>query len=373
MKKSKKIIAIILSVIILFSGVIFAVKDKILYPSYEMTESIEFAQSLGRGWNLGNTFDACEKHSTEKAGLETETMWGNPETTKELFAFVKECGFDSIRIPITWAQHLGDAPDYTIDKAWLDRVQTVVDWALALDMKVIINVHHDDAFWLITDNAHKESSKEILTRVWSQIAERFKDYDNNLVFETMNEPRVEFAEDEWQGNPESREVVNYLNFAALETIRNSGGNNKERFVLIPTYAASGLPENVEALALPEDSRVIVSVHYYFGTAHQSEFKDAEKEWAISEKAELYKIFRTMHNCYIQKGYGVVKSEFGWTDRENIENLSTNARYYVELAEKLGFSCMVWDNGESFGLIDRTTLSEKYPEYIEAINNKEEAK
>ena len=101
--------------------------------------------------------------------------------------------------------------------------------------------------------------------------------------------------------------------------------------------------------------------------------DAEKQWNLSQKISLYSTFRRMHSRFIQKGYGVVKSEFGWTDRENIENLSTNARYYVELAEKLGFSCMVWDNGESFGLIDRTTLSEKYPEYIEAINNKEEAK
>ncbi len=365
-KKIVKILSVVLAVAIILSGVIFAMRDEILYPDYEMTDSIKFAQSLGRGWNLGNTFDACEKHSTQKAGLETETMWGNPETTRELFAYVKECGFDSVRIPITWAQHLGDAPDYTIDEAWLDRVNQVVDWALELDLKVIINVHHDDAFWLITDNAHKESSEEILTKVWAQIACRFKDYDESLVFETMNEPRVEGAEDEWQGNPETREVVNYLNLAALDTIRKSGGNNATRYVLIPTYAASGLPENVKALELPEDERVIVSVHYYFGTAHQSEFPDAEKEWGISEKLELYKIFRTMHDCYIQKGYGVVKSEYGWTDRENIDNLTVNAKYYLELAEKLGFSCMVWDNGESFGIIDRNTLTLEYPQYLEAI-------
>lgn len=368
-KRSLKILAVILSICIIVCGGLFCMRDTLLYPKYEMTDSIKFAQSLGRGWNLGNTLEACEKHSTEKAGLETETMWGNPETTKELLAYVKECGFDSVRLPVTWAQHLGDAPDYTIDKAWLDRVNTVVDWALELDMKVIINVHHDDAFWLITDNAHKEVSKEILTKIWAQLSERFKDYDENLVFDVMNEPRVEGAEDEWQGNPETREVVNYLNFAALETIRSSGGNNATRYVLIPTYAASGLPENVEALALPDDDRVIVSVHYYFGTAHQSEFYDAQKQWGIKEKAELYKIFRKMHDCYIQKGYGVVKSEFGWTDRENLENLAVNAKYYVELAEKLGFSCMVWDNGESFGLIDRNTLTQEYPEYIEAITKR----
>lgn len=365
----KKIVAIILVIMILSGGAFLLMKEQFLYPEYEKTESIKFAQSLGRGWNLGNTFDACEKHSELKAGLETETMWGNPETTKELIAFVKKCGFDSIRIPVTWAQHLGDAPDYTIDKAWLDRVNEVVDWVLQEDMKVIINVHHDDAFWLITDEAHKEKSKEILTKIWAQLCEKFKDYDENLVFETMNEPRVEGAEDEWNGNPESREIVNYLNFAALKTIRNSGGKNAERFVLIPTYAASGLKENVRALELPDDKRVLVSVHYYFGTAHQSEFADNDHQWTDKEKRELYKTFKIIHDCYIKKGYGVVKSEFGWTDRAHIENLAVNTRFYVELAEKLGFSCMVWDNGESFGLINRNELKEEYPEYIKAITRK----
>lgn len=361
-----RIVSAFTALTVCISGFFSSVADIILFPSYEITESVCFAQSLGQGWNLGNTLEACKKHSSDKAGLETETMWGNPETTKELLAYVKECGFDSIRIPVTWAQHLGDAPDYTIDKAWLDRVNEVVDWVLELGMKAIINVHHDDAFWLITDNEHKESSKDILTKIWSQLCERFSGYDENLVFETMNEPRVVGAEDEWSGNPETREVVNYLNHAALETIRNSGGNNKNRYVLIPTYACSGLDENIDALSLPDDSRVMVSVHYYFGTAHQSEFADCENEWRISEKYSLYKTFKRMHKRFIAEGYGVVKSEFGWTDREHIENLAANAKFYVELAEKFGFSCMVWDNGGSFSLIDRRNLQKEYPEYIEAI-------
>lgn len=365
----KRILVIVLALVILVGGALCMFSDELLFPSYEMTDSIRFAQALGRGWNLGNTFDACEKHSAEKAGLETETMWGNPETTKELIAYVKECGFDSIRIPITWAQHLGDAPDYTIDEQWLNRVKAVVDWSLACGMKVIINVHHDDAFWLITDEAHKETSKDILIKIWTQLCNEFADYDENLIFETMNEPRVEGAEDEWQGNAETRAIVNYLNFAALEAIRSSGGNNKDRYVLIPTYAASGMDENIDALELPEDDRVIVSIHYYFGTAHQSEFADNEKVWSLSQKQALYKTFQRMHKRYIANGYGVVKSEFGWTDRENIENLAENTSFYIELAEKFGFSCMVWDNGESFGIIDRNSLKVLCPEYLDAIVNK----
>ena len=141
-----RIVSAITALITMLGGCFSTLADVILFPSYEMTDSIRFAQSLGQGWNLGNTMEACEKFSGEKAGLETETMWGNPQTTKELIAFVKDCGFDSVRIPITWAQHLGEAPDYKIDETWLDRVNEIVDWVLELDMKAIINVHHDDAF-----------------------------------------------------------------------------------------------------------------------------------------------------------------------------------------------------------------------------------
>ncbi len=366
MKIFRKIIAVILALVVLTGGIVYMFSDEIFFPKYEMTDSVRFAQALGRGWNLGNTFDACEKHSTQKAGLETETMWGNPLTTKALIAYIKDCGFDTVRIPVTWAQHLGDAPDYKIDEQWLDRVNEVVDWVLEYDMKVIINVHHDDAFWLITDEEHKEVSKTILCKIWSQLCVRFADYNDNLVFETMNEPRVEGAEDEWQGNPQSREIVNYLNLAALETIRSSCGNNALRYVMIPTYAASALNENIEALALPDDDKVIVSVHYYFGTAHQSEFPDNEKEWGLSDKASLYHTFRKIYKSYVEKGYGVVKSEFGWTDRTNIENLAKNTAFYVELAEKFGFSCIVWDNGESFGIIDRNNLKILYPQYLNEI-------
>lgn len=367
----KKLLKILISLIVIFAVFVLCFGEAILFPRYESTESIEFARSLGKGWNLGNTFDACEKQSTEKMGLESETMWGNPETTKELMAYLKECGFDSVRLPVTWAQHLSD--DYIIDSQWLERVAEVVDFALECGLKVVLNTHHEDAFWLVADDEHKEISKGILCKVWAQICERFKDYDESLVFETMNEPRVFGGENEWFGSEETREAVNYLNFAALEAIRSSGGKNAERYVMIPTFAASGLNENIDALRLPDDDRVIVSIHYYYNTAHQSEFKDNAEVWSLLQKIDLYKTFRRMATRFISKGYGVCKSEFGWTDRENLENLAENTSFYVTLAEKFGIPVMVWDNGitdadeiYSFGLIDRRELKVVYPEYLEAI-------
>ena len=371
--KMLKRLSVVFAAIAIIMSLFSFVETSLIFPEYEITDSIAFAQSLGKGWNLGNTFDACEKQSTEKMGLESETMWGNPETTKELMAFIKECGFDSVRLPVTWSQHMSDGPDYTVDPLWLERVAEVVDFALDSGLKVILNTHHEDAFWLVTDYEHQEFSKEILCKLWLQICDRFKDYDENLVFETMNEPRVFGAESEWKGTEERRNVVNNLNFAALETIRNSGDNNAQRYVMIPTFAASGLDENIDALELPDDDRVIVSIHYYYMTAHQSEFKDAEKVWNLSEKIDLYKTFKRMSDRFMSKGYGVCKSEFGWTDRDNLGNLAKNTSFYVNLAEKFGIPVMVWDNGitdgdsiYSFGIIDRRELKVVYPEYLEAI-------
>jgi hypothetical protein len=149
--------------------------------------------------------------------------------------------------------------------------------------------------------------------------------------------------------------------------------SKDPSSLIFGNESSGLDENIDAMRLPDDERVIVSVHYYFATAHQSEFYDAEKKWNFLQKWSLYKTFRRMAETYLKEGYGVCKSEFGWTDRENIDNLVANTKYYVTLAEKFGFSMAVWDNGItdgddicSFGIIDRNELKVVYPEYLEAI-------
>ena len=337
----------------------------IFFPEAPKTESVEFAQNLGNGWNLGNTLEACEKGSSEKMGLESEIYWGNPYTTKELIKAVKAAGFNSVRIPVTWAQHLDE--DYNIDEEWLLRVKEVVDWVLECDMYAIINVQHDDAFWLITDKAHEKNATEILVKIWTQVSDCFKEYDERLVFDVMNEPRVTGCETEWSGIPEHFEVVNNLNKAALGAIRSSGGNNEERFVMLVTYAARHEKAAVEALELPEDKHVLVSIHFYYGTAHESEFLDCEKELSLFEKIEIYKYFKSFQKNFIKKGYGVILGEFGWTDRENLSNLSQKADYFVNTANKFGIPCLVWDNGSHFRVFDRQTNEVEFPEYISYLN------
>ncbi len=369
MNKNKKILIICSAVtaFLIVAGIVTPkIAEAVLFPEIPVTKSTVFAKKLGAGWNLGNTLDACEKGSTEKAGLETETLWGNPYTTKKTIEQVKQAGFKTVRIPITWAQHLGDAPDYKIDEAWFDRVTEIVDWVIESDMYAIINVHHDDAFWLITNNENKEKATEILTKIWAQLSERFKDYDERLIFDIMNEPRVTGVNEEWSGTEEYRNVINNLHREAVKVIRNSGGNNKTRFLMLSTYAAKESEDNIKALKLPDDEYLLVSIHYYFGTAHSGEFSDCEKELTLKEKREIYKTFRLMYDYFVSKGIGVVNSEFGWTDRKNPQNLRKKTIFYVGTAEKFGIPCIVWDNGENFRLFKREPMYREFGYYVQAI-------
>lgn len=367
--KNKKVIIIcsVVLVVLIFCGIVTPkIADALLFPEIPQTKSTEFAKKLGAGWNLGNTLEACEKGSSEKMGLESEIYWGNPYTTKKTIEAVKNAGFNTVRIPVTWAPHLSDAPDYKIDEEWLSRVREVVDWVLECDMYAVINVHHDDAFGLVSSKENEEKSTEMLTKIWAQVAEEFKDYDERLIFDIMNEPRVINVEEEWYGTDEYREVVNNLHKAAVETIRKAGGNNETRFIMLSTYAAKEHKENVTALTLPDDEYLLVTIHFYYGTAHQSEFLDCEKKLSIRDKIEIYKTFRLMYDTFISKGIGVVNGEFGWTDRENKGNLREKTQFYVETANKFGIPCFVWDNGESFRLFNRENMYREYGFYIQAI-------
>ena len=201
--------------------------------------------------------------------------------------------------------------------------------------------------------------------MWTQIADRFSDYDERLVFDVMNEPRVVGAADEWTGSAETRDVVNRFNEAALSAIRESGGMNEKRFVMIPTCCAHLEKDDTDALVVPDDSRVIVSLHYYYGTAHRSEFPDCENDLSISDKLEIRKTLRRVFKTFIKKGIGVSISEFGWTDRAHLENLSEKAEWFVKLLRANSMSALVWDNGGDFRLIDRNDLKAEFPAYVDA--------
>ncbi|NLL04669.1 MAG: cellulase family glycosylhydrolase [Clostridiaceae bacterium] len=332
--------------------------------------ALELTKEMRLGWNLGNTMDAFGV-----AGLDSETCWGNPKTTKAMIDKVKETGFNTVRIPITWSGHIGSAPDYTIDQAWLNRVEEIVNYVLDNDMYAIINLHHEESHWLVPTYANQDRTTAQVKKLWEQIATRFKDYSDYLIFETMNEPRVIGSSSEWSGGTyENRAVINALNLAAVNTIRATGGNNNKRFLMIPTHAACGLTDAINDLVIPNnDSRIIVSIHsyspYLFCMVETSDFT-----WGSNnDKASLSSEFDALYNKFIRNGRAVVIGEFASIDKNNLSSRITHAEYYVQEAKKRGIPVIWWDNGyygpgngDSYAILNRNALTWYYPELVQAL-------
>lgn len=340
------------------------------------TESVEFAKNLGRGWNLGGALCCCyyDLDPNVMCGIETEVeAGGSVYTTKEVFEKVKEAGFDFVRIPVTWKNHFNAENGYEIDKAWLKRVQQVVDWALECGLKVIVNTHHDSTTggnwnsWYIADNAHYEKTREILTSLWSQIAELFKNYDNNLIFETLNEPGYAGAKYGGHGNDESRYVLSKLNKDAINAIRATGGENENRYIMIPTHGACNNYDTNAALDLPDDPHILVSVHPYVGASDKLHDIKVINNFFMAQK------------FFLNKGYGVVMSEFGdltldasngdkpFEDGdERIDALVNSYKLYTQLSDKFGIPVCLWDDDQRMGLFIRKDLKWRYPDVVNAL-------
>lgn len=219
-------------------------------PNEEFTP-METVAAMQPGFNLGNSLDA----------IPDETSWGNAPIDRELVQEVKNEGFNSLRLPVTWDEHQGEGPDYAIDPAYLDRVEEVVNWALEADLYVMVNTHHDSWIWQADMKTNRE---EILARneaIWTAIAERFRDYPPELVFEGINEPQFNEATDE-----EKYQYLDELNKQVHDVVRSSGGGNAERLVVLPTLHTSGDQVPVEKLTQTftdlNDPNVAATIHFY---------------------------------------------------------------------------------------------------------------
>ncbi len=338
--------------------------------------STELVKEMKIGWNLGNTLDST---ITNPKGTELpsdwETAWGQPVTTKAMIDSVAAQGFNVLRVPITWEGKFGEGPDYTIDPDWLARVNEIVDYGIDDDMFVIINVHHEE--WHMPTYENEAAAQEILTALWAQIAEHFKDYNEKLIFEGLNEPRLKGTPIEWNGgNDEARDVINHWNAAFVETVRNSGGNNKLRHLMVTPYAASSMDKVLNDFAVPDDDKVIVSIHAYLPyTFALADNAQATTEWSADNPADTNDIDMLMANLkdrYLDKGRAVIIGEMGTRNRMNTEARAECARYYSEAAHNAGIPICWWDNnafvggGENFGLFDRKTFEWRYPDIISAL-------
>lgn len=355
-----------------------------------MSDAGDFVRNMKIGWNLGNTLDASSDRNKEDE-LAYESDWCGIVTTKEMVDAIKDAGFRTMRIPVSWHNHVSQDSSYTISEVWMNRVQEVVDYAINNDMYVIINIHHDNSTdYMYPSQEYLEQSKAYVTSIWTQVAERFADYDEHLIMEGLNEPRLVGTNNEWwldfnnQQCVEAVQCINELNQVFVDAVRASGGYNKERYLLVPGYAASLQGATNEHFVLPRDiednsNKIMVEVHayipYHFALEAASESGSTDR-WSAdnaSDTAEIDGMMDTLYERYVQKGIGVVIDEFGARDKGgNIEARTEFAAYYVEAARKRGITCCWWDNnafsgsGENFGIFRRRVCKFLYPELVEGM-------
>lgn len=362
--------------------------------SFEDLNQSQIVEAMGPGWNLGNQLESVTDNVPE------ETNWGNPVITEKLIQSVKAAGFKSIRIPVSYFAKIDDDKDYTIDSKWLDRVQEVVDYCIKNDLYAVINIHGDgyntiDGSWLLCNGKNQTEIKKKYKKVWKQIAERFKNYDEHLLFESMNE---EFDGSYSEPNKEYYQNINDYNQIFVDTVRKTEDNNTKRWLIIP-----GWNTNIDYTAgdygfkLPtdqyrdksidkEEQRIMISVHYYSPwdfcggencviTQWGNEADDPSKTSTTCDETYMKNQLNLMKTKFADKGYPVFIGEYGSIDKTSYDSENEYYRAYFarklcQLSRKNGCIPMYWDNGyngvHGFGLFDRTTCEVTQPVIIDAI-------
>ncbi len=362
--------------------------------SFQNLNQSQITEAMGVGYNLGNSLEAAS------SGTPNETAYGNPKLTEDLVLAAKDAGFKSIRIPVSYLSMIDDNNGYKIDSSWLDRVQQVVDYCVDNDMYAIVNMHGDgyttvNGGWLLCGSGNQTKIKAKYKACWEQIADRFKNYDEHLIFESMNE---EF--DGTYGTPSRTAYanINAYNQIFVDTVRKSGGNNNQRWLLIP-----GWNTNIDYTAgdygfeMPTDNylssniasgqkRIMISVHYYdpwdfcgteSGATTQwgDSVTDASKKASWGDESYMVSQFKKMYTKFVSQGYPVVIGEFGAINKENYDsqNKTCRAEYYQKVcyyAKQYGMIPVAWDNGYNgdygFAIIDRYSNKVVHQELMDAM-------
>lgn len=344
----------------------------------------EIANDINAGWNLGNTLDSHADWITEMTdGTPTdfETAWCNPVTTKKMIDDIKSAGFNAVRVPVTWKQHMDE--NGTVDSVWMDRVQEVVDYVIDNDMYCILNVHHDtgEAGWLKATPSCVEENGDKFTYLWTQISDRFKDYNHKLLFESFNE--ILDDSNNWEDTgTEATTAVNRLNQMFVDTVRSTGGNNSSRCLVVNTYAANTHYNNLDEFVIPTDTAdnsIIVEVHYYQPYKYTTVTYPDNRTWTDENgKFNMNGTLYNLYNHFTSKGVPVIIGEFGVANKENTADRCDYSEYLVTQAKGYGIKCFWWDPGgdtapdPNYGylatmtLYDRFTNEWVYPELVKSI-------
>lgn len=345
--------------------------------------------NINVGWNLGNTLDSNGDWITQYSSgqpKDFETAWGNPETTKQMIDSVKSVGFNAVRVPVTWNQHIDDNNGYKIDSEWMARVKEIVDYVIDNDMYCILNVHHDvgGESWLKASDENVFANTEKFIALWTQIANEFADYDSHLMFEGFNEILDE--NNNWTYPRKSAgDAVNKLNQIFVDTIRKTGENNTKRCLIVNTYAAGTSGSQLDDFVIPTDTTenaLIVEVHYYSPASYCTEISEDNNEqsaWTENGgKSTIDGTLLNLYNHFTSKGVPVIIGEFGAANKDNESDRAEWAEYIIENAKKYGIKCFWWDGGgkietdaeygyyKGMALYDRYNDSWIFPEIIKSL-------
>ena len=382
------------------NGKVASVTNKVSTKKTAGTDSFQdlnrqqITEAMGVGYNLGNSLEA------NSGGTPNETVWGNPVLTKEFVLAAKAAGFQSIRIPVSYLSKIDDNNGYKIDSAWLDHVQEVVDYCVQNDMYAIVNMHGDgyttvSGSWLLCASSDQTKIKAKYKACWEQIADRFKNYDEHLIFESMNE---EFDGTYGTPNKTAYNNINDYNQIFVDTVRQTGGNNDRRWLLIPGWNTNiNYTADNYGFVLPTDQylssdiasgekRIMISVHYYdpwdfCGTESAdktqwgSEATNQSKVPTWGDESYMASQFKKMHDKFVSQGYGVIIGEFGAINKANYDsqNKACRADYYQKVcyyAKQYELVPVAWDNGfdgdYGFCLINRYSCQVTHQDIIDAM-------
>lgn len=339
--------------------------------------ALEATRLMGNGINLGNTLEACDNNVGIKTNtpLSYETHWGQPKTTQAMIDGMKAAGFDTIRIPVAWmtnATHLYEG-DYTIDADYMDRVEEVVRYARKAGMYVIINDHWDGGWYGMFGSESAETralAMEAYKGMWQQIAERFRDYSDYLIFESANEELGgRFDENSplycsdsvvtYLTDDERYALTNEINQTFVDVVRATGGNNATRFLLIAGYSTDINQTCDDRFQMPKDtadSKLMVSVHYYdpWSYCGASSAASATKWGKVSDYEYMDQQLAKMTK-FTEAGYGVVIGEYGALPCSDGLKDNTLAYHtaFLDACTKYNLTNCLWDCSGLYKRVSKT--------------------
>ena len=356
-------------------------------------DAYDIVHDMGIGINLGNTLDAFGNwFNPDTVTVEDyETAWGAPVTTQEMITGMKEAGFHSIRIPVAWSNMMKDDGTYTINEDYFNRVETVMNYAFNAGMYVIVNIHNDGSWWARFGSKTESERTQAMVKykaMWTQIANRYKEYSDHLIFESANEELGDRlnSTDDYAGSgyftntDDIYKQLAEINQTFVDIVRSSGGNNASRFLLIAGYDTDIAKTCDERYVMPTDTidgHMMISVHYY-SPATYCTVDDPDNSWGYRDSwgteddiAEMKDALNQMRINYVNKGIPVIIGEYGVIAGKNSDGTTHRKEgrdvfisTICEYALTHGMCPTLWDTNEIYSRVSNTIVNE-----IEAANYK----